>query len=245
MRVDGRSTNELREIKITRNFIEHAEGSVLIEAGKTKIICCATVENGIPQFLRGTGKGWLTAEYSMLPRATNTRNPRDISNLKQNSRSVEIQRLIGRALRIAVDLASLGERTITVDCDVIQADGGTRTAAITGGYIAVVDALIKFYGNGLPLKSLPLRHAISACSVGVVGGVPLLDLSYSEDSAADVDMNVIMTDDGRFVEIQGTGEHTPFSGETFEQLLKLARHGNEQIQAKQREALSHPFLKNR
>lgn len=221
MREDGRNYNELRPVKITRHYIKYAEGSVLIETGDTKVICTATVEEKVPPFKKDTGEGWITAEYSMLPRSTQTRNPRDISKLKQSSRSQEIQRLIGRSLRNVVDLKLLGERQITIDCDVIQADGGTRTASITGAFVALVDACRKLMDDGI-INENPVRDYVAATSVGIVNGRILLDLCYSEDSHADVDMNVVMTGTGEFIEIQATGEQTSFTKAQLDELLELA-----------------------
>lgn len=224
MREDGRNYNELRPVKITRHYIKYAEGSVLIETGDTKVICTATVEEKVPPFKKDTGEGWITAEYSMLPRSTQTRNPRDISKLKQSSRSQEIQRLIGRSLRNVVDLKLLGERQITIDCDVIQADGGTRTASITGAFVALVDACRKLMDDGI-INENPVRDYVAATSVGIVNGRILLDLCYSEDSHADVDMNVVMTGTGEFIEIQATGEQTSFTKAQLDELLELASGG--------------------
>lgn len=217
MRANNRKNNEIRKIKITNNFTIHAEGSVLIEIGDTKVICNATVEDKVPNFLKGKGQGWVTAEYAMLPRATNTRNRREIQVGRQNGRSVEIQRLIGRALRAAIDLKKLGERTITIDCDVIQADGGTRTASITGGYLAIELAITKLLKNNTLLEN-PIISKVAAISVGKVHGELLLDLDYSEDCVADVDMNIIMNDKNEFIEIQGTGENSTFN---YGELLKF------------------------
>ncbi|MDU4652994.1 ribonuclease PH [Sneathia sanguinegens] len=217
MRANNRKNNEIRKIKITNNFTIHAEGSVLIEIGDTKVICNATVEDKVPNFLKGKGQGWVTAEYAMLPRATNTRNRREIQVGRQNGRSVEIQRLIGRALRAAIDLKKLGERTITIDCDVIQADGGTRTASITGGYLAMELAITKLLNNNILLEN-PIISKVAAISVGKVHGELLLDLDYSEDCVADVDMNIIMNDKNEFIEIQGTGENSTFN---YGELLKF------------------------
>ena len=235
-RIDGRKYDEGRPVKITRNFTKYAEGSVLIEVGNTKVICNATVEESVPPFKKGSGEGWVTAEYSMLPRATSTRNKRDINKLKLNQRSVEIQRLIGRALRAGVDFAKLGERSITIDCDVIQADGGTRTASITGGFVALADACRKLVENGT-IEEMPLKNYISAISVGIVNSEAMLDLCYEEDSAAEVDMNIIMTSDGNFVEVQGTGEHGTFSRQQLNELLELGEKGNKELMEKQKEAL--------
>jgi len=236
MRQDGRAADELRKLSFTRDFITHPEGSVLVALGGTKIICNATVEEGVPPFLRGKGRGWLTAEYAMLPRATTTRNTRDIEKLKKNSRAVEIQRLIGRALRMAVDLEKLGERTIIIDCDVIQADGGTRTASISGGYVALADACAKLVASGTLAES-PVVQMIAAVSVGVVNGEPMLDLCYAEDSAADVDMNIVMNDRGEFIELQGTAEHKPFAAPALAALLQLGTLGSEAIVQAQKAAL--------
>ncbi len=236
MRQDGRINTQLRPVKITRYYIKHAEGSVLIEVGDTKVICTASVEERIPPFKKDTGEGWITAEYAMLPRATGVRNSRDISKLKLNGRSQEIQRLIGRALRAVVDFSLLGERTITIDCDVIQADGGTRTASITGGYVALADACRKLVDAGL-IKKMPVTGFLAATSVGVVEGEELLDLCYVEDSAADVDMNVIMTDKGEFIEIQATGEKAGFNKAQLDTLLGLAQSGIEQLMQLQKDVL--------
>lgn len=234
-RRDGRGPAELRPLRLTRQFLRHAEGSVLIEAGETRVVCAASVEDRVPSFLRGTGQGWVTAEYGMLPRATTTRTPRETG--RTSGRTHEIQRLVGRALRAVVDLPRLGERTIVVDCDVLQADGGTRTAAITGGLIALADCLAGLRAAGR-LAEDPLRDRVAAISVGLVGGTALLDLDYAEDSTADVDMNVVMTGDGRFVEIQGTAEHTPFQHDDLERLLALAREGIERLLAFQARVLA-------
>ncbi len=231
LRHDGRSNTQLRPVKILRNYIKHAEGSVLIEVGDTKVICTASVEERIPPFKKDSGEGWITAEYSMLPRATAVRNQRDVSKLKLNGRSSEIQRLIGRSLRTIVDLKLLGERTITIDCDVIQADGGTRTASITGGYVALVDACRTLVKNRIISKT-PITGTVAATSVGIVNGEELLDLCYIEDSNAEVDMNVIMTDKGEFIEIQATGEKSSFSKKQLDKLFNLAESGiNELIKA--------------
>ncbi len=235
-RADGRGFDELRPVKITKNYIIHPEGSVLIEMGNTKVICNATVEDNVPPFKKMSGEGWITAEYAMLPRATNTRNKRDISRGKQNARGVEIQRLIGRSLRMAADLSLLGERTIIVDCDVIQADGGTRTASVTGGFVALYLACEKLVAEGILEKS-PIVNFVSAVSVGIVAGQPSLDLCYTEDSSAEVDMNVVMTDKGRFIELQGTGENNTFDTTELNKLLELARHGNQKLNEIQRQVL--------
>ena len=236
MRCDGRQNSQLREIKITRNYIKHAEGSVLIEVGDTKVICTASIEERVPPFKKDSGEGWVTAEYAMLPRATGTRNQRDISKLKLNGRSQEIQRLIGRSLREAIDMKLLGERTITIDCDVIQADGGTRTASITGGYVALVDACNKLVNDGL-ISENPVKNQVAATSVGVIAGVELLDLCYAEDSNAEVDMNVIMSGKGEFIEIQATGEKTSFDRKQLQVLLDLAEKGINELIKIQSDAL--------
>ena len=218
----------MRKIEIVRDFTKYAAGSVLIKWGNTWVLCTASVSAKVPPFLRDTGKGWVTAEYSMLPSCTPERKDRDIKKLKQDARSTEIQRLIGRSLRAAVDLDSLGERMITVDCDVLQADGGTRCASITGGMLALEDAIGKLLASG-ELASNPIRQRVAAVSVGVCGGMPTLDLDYAHDSTADVDLNVVMTQDGRFVELQGTAEYDPFTGEHLEEMLALARKGIKKI----------------
>src|SRR5829696_1705798 len=223
-RNDGRSPSQLRPTTITPSFTMHAEGSVLITAGGTHVICAASVEDRVPPFRRNSGKGWITAEYGMLPRATSTRTQREASAGKVGGRTQEIQRLIGRSLRSVTRLNELGERTIWVDCDVIQADGGTRTASITGGFVALVLALRKLRDAGV-LRSIPVQDFVAATSVGVVGGTPMLDLAYEEDSRADVDMNVVKTGDGRFVELQGTAEGPPFEREALDSLLELADAG--------------------
>ncbi|MEK6665150.1 MAG: ribonuclease PH [candidate division NC10 bacterium] len=234
-RPDGRRPDQLRPITLTRDFIRHAEGSVLVEFGATRVICTASVEDKVPPFLRGQGQGWVTAEYGMLPRSTATRTPRETT--RTGGRSQEIQRLVGRSLRAVVEMAKLGERTFWVDCDVIQADGGTRTAAITGGFIAVADAFAKLV-EVQRLPSLPLRDQVAAASVGVVAGTAVLDLDYPEDSSAEVDMNVVMTGSGEFVEIQGTAEQVPFGPDRLQEMLALARRGIEQLVALQRRALA-------
>lgn len=223
-RQDGRRENELRKIKITPDFTRSAEGSVLIEVGNTRVICNATVEESVPRHVLGTGRGWVTAEYAMLPRATSTRNKRDVSRLKLSPRSAEIQRLIGRALRAVTDLELLGERSVIVDCDVIEADGGTRCASITGGYVALWIALHRLCKAGV-LEKMPLRGAVAAVSAGLVEDTALLDLCYVEDSAAQVDMNVVMTDAGEIVELQGTGEERPFTQKELSQIMTLAERG--------------------
>jgi len=237
MRNHGRANNQLRSVTITRNYTRHAEGSVLISFGDTRVLCTASVEERIPSFLKGTGKGWLTAEYSMLPRATHMRTEREAARGKQAGRTLEIQRLIGRALRTVVDLQALGERTLILDCDVLQADGGTRTAAITGGYVALVDATRVLRNQGL-VKKDPLRGAVAAVSAGIVKGEPVLDLDYGEDSQAETDMNIVMNDAGAFVEIQGTAESHAFRRDELEQLLVLASDGIRTLIAVQSEALA-------
>ncbi len=236
LRQDGRTHSQLRPVKITRNYIKHAEGSVLIEVGDTKVICTASVEERTPPFKKDSGEGWITAEYSMLPRATGVRNPRDISKLKLNGRTQEIQRLIGRSLRTMVDLKLLGERTITIDCDVIQADGGTRTASITGGYVALVDACRKLMNSGC-ISKMPVTGFVAATSVGVSQGQELLDLCYTEDSSAEVDMNVVMSDKAEFIELQATGEKSCFGKSQLDLLLILAQKGIEQLIQIQKKAL--------
>ena len=224
-----RKSNELRPIEFIRNFTKHAAGSVLVKWGDTWVLCTASVENKVPPFLKDTGKGWVTAEYSMLPSSTGGgRKDRDIKKLKMDARSTEIQRLIGRALRAAVDMTKLGERQITVDCDVLQADGGTRCASITGGMVALQDAIAKLLDDGT-LTENPIIQRVAAVSVGVCDGKPTLDLDYVHDSTAEVDLNVVMTDDGRYVELQGTAEHKPFTEESLDQLRALARKGLKKI----------------
>ncbi|MDP4093915.1 MAG: ribonuclease PH [Bacillota bacterium] len=236
MRIDGRKNDELRPAKITRNYIMHAEGSVLIEVGNTKVICTASVDEKVPPFKKGSGEGWVTAEYSMLPRATGTRNTRDISKLKLNGRSQEIQRLIGRSLRSVVNLNLLGEREIIIDCDVIQADGGTRTASITGSFVALVDACKSLIDKGL-IEKIPITDFVAATSVGLIDGQEMLDLCYAEDSNAIVDMNVVMAGNGEFVELQATGEQAPFNRGQFDKLLNFAQSGIEKLIAIQKEVL--------
>jgi ribonuclease PH len=240
-RIDGRRRDQIRPVKVTRNFTKHAEGSVLIEMGDTKVICTASVEEKVPPFLKGKGTGWVTAEYAMLPRATHDRSPRESVKGKQGGRTLEIQRLVGRALRAVIDTGRLGERTIWIDCDVIQADGGTRTAAITGGFVALALALQKLKIAGL-VKTLPLKDYVAAISVGYHKDQFLLDLCYEEDSEAETDMNVVMTGSGAFVEIQGTAEGHPFTPDQLAQMTKLAADGCEQLFVKQEEVLGH-FLK--
>jgi len=233
MRTDKRAPADLRPVKITPDYLLTAEGSVLIEVGNTRVLCAASVEETVPNFLRGSGKGWVTAEYSMLPRATATRTPREIAKGRASGRTMEIQRLIGRCLRSVDDLGALGERSVILDCDVIQADGGTRTAAITGAYIALSSSLRQLVKFGV-LKRTPVRDFVAATSVGIVGGVPMLDLCYQEDSQAEVDMNIVMTGSGRFVELQATSEKTPFDDAQLATLLALGRKGIEQLIALQR-----------
>jgi ribonuclease PH len=239
-RSSNRQANELRAVRITRGFTRHAEGSVLIECGDTRVICTASVEESVPAFLKGKGQGWLTAEYGMLPRSTNTRMRRESAEGKQSGRTQEIQRLIGRSLRAIADLRLLGERTIRIDCDVIQADGGTRCASITGACIALHDAVNGCRRAG-QISTEPLRGLVAAVSVGVVGGVPMLDLDYSEDSNCDTDMNVVMTSDGGFVEVQGTAEGAPFSRAEMDRLLGLAEGGIGELITAQRTALALPL----
>ncbi|MDF9409791.1 ribonuclease PH [Pelotomaculum isophthalicicum JI] len=235
-RVDGRKPGQLRPVLITKNYIKHAEGSVLIEAGNTRVICTATIEDKVPPFLKGSGKGWVTAEYGMLPRATGTRNPREAARGKIGGRTHEIQRLIGRSLRSVIELAAIGERTVLLDCDVIQADGGTRTASITGAFVALAEALDKLKKQGL-IRRVPLTDFIAATSVGRLDGEILLDLCYEEDSAAEVDMNVVMTGGGRFVEVQGTGEEASFTRQEMNDMIELATQGIQQLVACQKESL--------
>ena len=236
-RPSGRAPSQLREITITRNYTRHAEGSVLIGFGDTKVICTASVEAGVPRFMRGKGRGWVTAEYGMLPRSTGTRMAREASQGKQGGRTVEIQRLIGRSLRAAVDLARLGEYTINVACDVIQADGGTRTAAITGACVALVDAINHLQRQKLITQD-PLLQMVASVSVGVYQGVPVLDLDYPEDSSADTDMNVVMGESGGFIEVQGTAEGAPFARDQLNGMLDLAADGISELIARQKAALA-------
>jgi ribonuclease PH len=235
-RTDGRAPAELRPTRISPGFLTHAEGSVLIEAGRTRVICSASVEDRVPPFLRNSGKGWVTAEYGMLPRATSTRTQREATAGKVGGRTQEIQRLIGRSLRSVTRLTELGERTIWIDCDVIQADGGTRTAAITGGFVALVLALKKLKEGGV-LRTIPVQDHVAATSVGVVAGTPMLDLAYDEDSRADVDMNIVKTGNGRFIEVQGTAEGPPFERSSLDALLELADGGIRQLVSMQRDIL--------
>ena len=236
-RTDGRAAGTIRPTRITPDYTMHAEGSVLMESGNTKLIITASVEDRVPPFLRGTGKGWVTAEYGMLPRATTTRTQREATAGKVGGRTQEIQRLIGRSLRSVMRLNELGERTIWVDCDVIQADGGTRTAAITGGFVAMALAIDRLKQRGL-LAQIPIQDYVAATSVGVVGGTPMLDLAYDEDSKADVDMNVVKTSDGRFIEVQGTAEGPPFPRDTLDDLLSLADRGIAALIGIQRQLLN-------
>jgi ribonuclease PH len=238
MRSDKRPADELRPVTITPNYLMHAEGSVLIEAGNTKVICTASVEDRVPPFLRNSGKGWVTAEYGMLPRATSTRTQREASSGKVGGRTQEIQRLIGRSLRSVMNLPALGERTVWIDCDVIQADGGTRTASITGAFVALALALEKIRDRGI-LGTIPLIDHVAAVSVGIVDGLPLLDLAYEDDSRAEVDMNIVKTGDGRFIEVQGTAEGMPFGNDALHDLLVLADRGITQLVEKQRAIVGH------
>src|SRR5881396_3885775 len=238
MRSDQRPANQLRDTTLTPNYLEHAEGSVFVQAGRTKVICAASIEDRVPQFLRNSGKGWVTAEYGMLPRATNTRMQREASAGKVGGRTQEIQRLIGRSLRSVTNLPALGERTIWIDCDVIQADGGTRTASITGAFVAVALALEKLRERDV-VRTIPLFDYVAAISVGIVDGEPLLDLAYDDDSRADVDMNIVKTGDGRFIEVQGTAEAMPFGHDSLLTLLTLADHGIRQLIEKQRAIVGH------
>src|SRR4029077_15131847 len=237
-RIDGRSSSQLRPTTITPGFLAHAEGSVLIEVGRTKVICTASVEDRVPPFLRNTGKGWVTAEYGMLPRATNTRTQREASTGKVGGRTQEIQRLIGRSLRAVTSLPALGERTLWIDCDVIQADGGTRTASITGAFVALALALEKMRERD-QIKTIPLSDYVAAISVGIVDGEVLLDLAYEDDSRAEVDMNIVKTGDGRFIEVQGTAEAIPFGRESLNRLLDVADLGIRQLIEKQRMIVGH------
>jgi len=237
MRPSGRTASQIRPVTLTRQYTCHAEGSVLVEFGNTKVLCNATVEEGVPRFMKGQGKGWITAEYSMLPRATHTRSQREAARGKQGGRTLEIQRLIARSLRAAVDLNLLGENTITIDCDVIQADGGTRTASITGACVALVDALTYMRSKGL-IKANPLKHMIAALSVGIVSGQAVADLEYVEDSEAETDMNVVMTETGSLIEVQGTAEGEPFTFDEMQEMLELAKHGLRELFDIQKTALN-------
>ena len=236
-RPSGRAPEQLRDVTITRGYTRHAEGSVLVAFGDTRVLCTASVDNKVPGFLRGKGEGWITAEYGMLPRSTNTRNDREAARGKQGGRTLEIQRLIGRALRACVDRGALGERTITLDCDVLQADGGTRTAAITGAYVALVDA-VRWLQARREISKDPIFGAVAAVSVGVYRGVPVLDLDYVEDSSCDTDMNVVMNDGGGFIELQGTAEGHAFRREELNDLLALAEKGIGELLIAQRDALA-------
>src|SRR6187431_1885048 len=238
MRSDQRPANQLRDTRLTPNYLPQAEGSVFIEAGRTRVICTASVEDRVPPFLRNTGKGWVTAEYGMLPRATNTRTTREASTGKVGGRTQEIQRLIGRSLRSVVNLPALGERTIWIDCDVIQADGGTRTASITGAFVALALAVEKMRDRDV-IRTIPLADYVAAISVGIVDAEPLLDLAYDDDSRAEVDMNIVKTGDGRFIEVQGTAEGIPFGREALMTLLDLADYGIMQLVEKQRAIVGH------
>jgi ribonuclease PH len=237
MRIDQRKPDELRPIKITTGYLMTAEGSAIIEAGQTRVLCAASVEETVPSFLRGAGRGWVTAEYSMLPRATATRTPREVSKGRASGRTLEIQRLIGRSLRAVVDLEALGERTITLDCDVLQADGGTRTAAITGAFIAMAIAIGQLEKFGA-VKKPPIRDHVAATSVGIIGGVPMLDLCYQEDSSAEVDMNVVLTGSGKFVELQATAEQVAFDDPQLAAMLALARSGVARLIEMQKQAIA-------
>ncbi|MFT6092396.1 MAG: ribonuclease PH [Pseudohongiellaceae bacterium] len=235
-RPSGREPSQLRDVKITRRYTKHAEGSVLVEFGDTKVICTASVETSVPRFLKGSGQGWITAEYGMLPRSTGSRMDREAARGKQSGRTQEIQRLIGRSLRAAVDMKKLGENTIKIDCDVIQADGGTRTASITGGCVALVDA-IDFLVKAKKLKESPLKQMIASVSVGVWRGQPVLDLDYAEDSTAETDMNIVMTESGGFIELQGTGEDGDFKRSELDAMVQLAEGGIKELFAQQKQAL--------
>ena len=240
MRADGRAANELRKVKLTPDFVSTAEGSVLIEAGRTRVVATATIEDGVPHFLKGQDKGWVTSEYGMLPRATDRRTPREAARGKQSGRTQEIQRLIGRALRAVTDLEALGERTVWIDCDVIEADGGTRTASISGAFVALALAFERMKAAGI-LRAIPLTDSVAAVSVGIVKEQLLLDLAYEEDSQAQVDMNVVMTGTGHLVEVQATAEGRPFSSEELRQLLQLAAGGIRQLSEFQQELLHLNF----
>jgi ribonuclease PH len=239
VRPNGRAPDELRPIRITRGFTRHAEGSVLVEFGETRVLVTASVEDGVPSFLRGKGGGWVTAEYGMLPRATHTRSAREAARGKQSGRTLEIQRLIGRSLRAVVDLRALGERTVTLDCDVLQADGGTRTAAITGAYVALADAMDAL-ARRRAIAASPLHGQVAAVSVGIVGGIPVVDLDYAEDSTAETDMNVVMNNGGGFVEVQGTAEGHAFRRHELDELLDLAANACQRLFGAQAESLTAP-----
>ena len=236
MRPSNRAPDEMRPVKLNRNYTMHAEGSVLVEFGNTKVLCNASIEERVPGFLRGKGQGWVTAEYGMLPRSTTERMGREAARGKQGGRTMEIQRLIGRSLRAVVDMKKLGERTVTIDCDVIQADGGTRTASITGGYVALAEAVQALLADGR-LKENPLTGSVASVSVGIYQGTPVLDLDYPEDSNAETDMNVVMTDSGQFIEVQGTAEGHPFSEEEMAHMLALAKKGISELSNAQKHAL--------
>jgi ribonuclease PH len=237
MRLNGRKADDLRPVRIIRNYIRHAEGSVLIQLGETRVICTATLEEKVPPFLRNKGRGWVTAEYAMLPRSTKTRTTRESTQGRVGGRTHEIQRLIGRSLRAVIDLSLIGERTFWIDCDVVQADGGTRTASITGAYVALVDA-VEFLRKEVSIPRNPIIDSVAAISVGVVEGQPCLDLNYEEDSKAEVDCNFVMTGRGQFIEIQGTAEGQPFSKETFEAMIAMATRGIEKLTALQHQVLN-------
>ncbi len=236
MRPSGRAPHEMRQVKFTRNYTKHAEGSVLVEFGDTRVLCTASVADSVPRFLKGTGKGWVTAEYGMLPRSTGNRMNREASSGRQGGRTLEIQRLIGRSLRAAVDMEALGEHTIYLDCDVIQADGGTRTASITGAYVALVDACDKLLANGA-IKKAPILGHVASVSVGIFDGTPVLDLDYAEDSKAETDMNVVMNEAGAFIEVQGTAEGHAFRRDELDSLLALAEQGIQQLINQQKSVL--------
>jgi len=242
LRNDGRAADDLRPVKITPDFIPSAEGSVLIEAGQTRVIVTATIEDGVPSFLKGSGKGWVTGEYGMLPRATEERTPREATRGKQSGRTLEIQRMIGRALRAVTDLKALGERTVWLDCDVIQADGGTRTASVTGAFVALALALERLVAAGI-LRALPLKDCLAATSVGIVNNELMIDLAYEEDSRAQVDMNVVMTGGGEFVEVQATAEGRPYTGAELTALIELAAEGIRELMEIQQELLHLDFSK--
>jgi len=240
-RPSGRTPDQMRDVRFQRGYTRHAEGAVLVEFGGTRVLCTASIEEGVPGFLRGKGQGWVTAEYGMLPRATHTRSSREAAKGKQSGRTQEIQRLIGRSLRAIMDMSALGERTVTLDCDVLQADGGTRTAAITGSYVALVDACSLLIRRGV-LGASPLHGQVAAVSVGICGGVPVLDLDYAEDSQAETDMNVVMKDGGAFVEVQGTAEGHAFRRDELDALLDLAASGIDRLHALQRAVLAAPAV---
>ncbi|MBF8269799.1 MAG: Ribonuclease PH [Gammaproteobacteria bacterium] len=236
MRPSGRALDELRPITITRHYTRHAEGSVLVEFGQTKVICNATIDSGVPSFLKGTGQGWITAEYGMLPRSTDKRMRREASQNRQGGRTLEIQRLIGRSLRAVVDLKAMGETTVIIDCDVIQADGGTRTASITGGYVALMDAIRQGLAKDI-LKGDPHRHQVASVSVGIYAGQAMLDMDYAEDSRAETDMNIVMNEAGEYIELQGTAEGHPYNRDELQTMLDLGQHGIRQLLAVQKQVL--------